>query len=90
MDAYFVRDKDPHGGNYAVWRTMPDDMSIERNTIQEVRKGDFPAETWMEINFGELKPDPINHYDEIFLPHYEAAEVVWTREGGYVNDGDTV
>lgn len=84
MEAYFVRDKDPYGGNYSICRGTLD-MEQERLTIQEVRKGDFPAELWMQINFGELEIDRVTHYDTYILPYWHDAEVWWTREGGYVN-----
>lgn len=84
MEAYIIRDKDPQGGIYEIWRGVPD-METLRNTIQEIRKGDFPAETWMQMFLAEVQPDPINHYDEIIIEHWEAAEPYWTRKGGFVN-----
>lgn len=84
MEAYFIRDKDSQGGTYEIYRTQPTDETI-RKTVVEIRKGDFPAETWLQIGFAEIQPDPFNHYDELILPHWEKAELFWTREGGYVN-----
>jgi hypothetical protein len=81
MEAYFVRDKDPWGGTISVFRGMPV-ASEERITIQEIRHGDFPAEIWLQIFFGEVKPDPVKHHDDIYQQYYDAATVVWTREGG--------
>lgn len=89
MEAYFVRDKDPRGGVYDVFRQMPDEQLLEqRNTIQEVRHGDLPAEIFAGILMAEIKPDELNHFDEHYLPHFEQATVVWTREGGYVNGNE--
>lgn len=84
MEAYFTRDKDPHGGNYDVFREMPD-LEHLRNTVQEIRQGDMPADVWLQIAFAEHKPDPDNHYDEHYIPYFNEAKVVWTREGGFVD-----
>ena len=87
MDCYIIRDKDPQGGVYEVWRVMPE-LDVMRNTVQEIRKGTFPAETWMLINFAEIKPDPINHYDELIIPHWEVAEPYWSRKEGFVDGAE--
>lgn len=93
MEAYFVYDTDPQGGHYDVWRDpapMVEGPKGPRPTIQEVRKGDFPAETWMQISFGEIQPKLITYFDELYKPYFEEAELYWTREGGYVDGSDTV
>lgn len=93
MEAYFVYDNDPQGGHYDVWRDpapMADSPGGFRPTIQEIRKGDFPAEIWMQINFAEIQPKLVNHFDDIYKPYFDEAEPYWTRKGGYVNDNDTV
>lgn len=84
MEAYFLRDRDPQGGYYEIYRSKPTEETI-RKTVVEIRKGDFPAETWLQINFAEIQPDPLNHWDELILPCWEKAEAFWTREGGFVN-----
>lgn len=89
MEAYFVFDKDPDGGTLEVWREMPV-VSDQRLTIQEVRKGEFDAETWMKIFLAEIKPDPTTHYDDVIRPAWDQATVIWTRKGGNVNGSDTV
>lgn len=89
MECYFMKDRDPQGGHYAIYRGIPV-MAEERRTIEEVRKGTFPAETWLKINFAEIHPHEVTHYDELIIPHWEKATVWWTREGGYVNGSDTV
>lgn len=89
MEVYFVRDKDPHGGFLEVFVTMPD-VTVERNTLQEIRKGDLPDGIEEGIFNAEITPDPETHYDKFFSPYFQAATVVWTREGGYVNVSDTV
>lgn len=86
MEAYFTIDKDPRGGIYDVFRTMPD-MTTMRNTVQEVRRGDLPAEIFAQILLGEIKPHPTTMYDEHFAPYWEQATVVWTR-GGNVNGSE--
>lgn len=85
MDCYFVRDRDPQGGYFAIYHGIPI-MSEQRRTIVEVRKGTFPDETSEAIDRGgEIMPHPETHFDELIIPHWDAATVWWTREGGYVN-----
>lgn len=89
MEVYLTLDKDPHGGVYDVFRTMPDDVLLQqRNTIQEIRHGDLDAETFAKILLAEIQPDPINHFDDYYSPSWEQATVVWTREGGFVNGNE--
>lgn len=86
MEAYFVRDKDSWGGTLEVHRAMPI-LENERLTIQEVRKGEFPADTWLQIFMAEIKPDSVTHFDTVIQPYFDKAVVIWTREGGAVNNG---
>jgi hypothetical protein len=83
MEAFFVRSLDDQGGHLDLYRAAPV-MEHERRTIVEVRKGEFPPDLWLKIQFGELPPEPGNiHYDNIYKPHWDKADVWWTKEGGF-------
>lgn len=89
MQVYFVRDKDPDGGRYSVQRLVPT-PETERITVQEVRKGNFPDSIFLKMLLLELERDPVTFWDSHISPYFDKASVWWTREGGYVNDSNTV
>lgn len=89
MEVYFARDLDPLGGFLDVWIDMPD-LEVQRNTIQEVRKGELPDGIEEGIHNADITPDPDTHYDKFFQPYFDKATVVWTRKGGFVNASNTV
>lgn len=84
MRVYMLRDNDDYGGHFAVYREVPV-MSEERASVYEVRVGEFPDSVINRIDVGDIKPDPNTHFDQYIVPHWETAEVWWTREDGYVN-----
>lgn len=78
-----MRDNDPYGGFLDFYATMPD-MADERITIQEVRRGNMDDTVWAQISSGAIKPDPVINLDAVLQPYFDAATVIWTREGGNV------
>lgn len=87
MDFYFIRDNDPHGGLLCIMRSEPN-PDDEKATVQEIRKGEFPAETYLQLMFGEIMPLNGTWHDDLLQPYFDAAKTVWTREGGYVNGAE--
>lgn len=89
MEAFFVRSLDNQGGYLDLYRSAPV-MENERRTVVEVRKGDFPAEKWIKINFAEISPEPDTHFDNVYKPYWDKAKVWWTKEEGFANGSNTV
>lgn len=84
MKVYFVRDTDPQGGFFAVYEAPPV-MSDEKKTIVEVRKGNFPKQLLADIYHGGIvEAHPQYYYDEYIIPHWDEADIWWTRDEGYV------
>lgn len=83
MLIYILMDDDPSGGYFAGQDWLPD-MSLERNTIREVRKVDMPQETWdFIIHDGgapvDIMPDGTTSNDTTWLPWWLEGEVIWSR-----------
>jgi hypothetical protein len=87
MEAYFVRDNDARGGYYDIFVDKPD-VHHQRLTIQEIRKGEIPDETFQHMMDGTIQMDLDTFYDETLQPLFEAATEVIFQRGGNVNGNE--
>lgn len=79
QDIWILLDENPSGGYYAAQDWQPD-LSLERNTIREVRVVSIPRETWdFMLNQGGLPLDPDGSNDTTWLEWWPQARTVWSR-----------
>lgn len=87
MEAYFVRDNDHRGGYYDIFVDLPD-VQNQRLTIQEIRRGVIPDETFQQMMDGTIQLNLETFYDETLQPLFEAATEIIFQRGGNVNGNE--
>lgn len=82
MQTYFVRDTQPNSPGLMI-EGAPPNINFFAPTYQEVRVGELPDRIWLDILLRNVDPDPVFWFDNLLQQYFDAAEVWWTREGGY-------
>jgi hypothetical protein len=79
QDIWILMDDDPSGGYYAGQDWQPD-LSLERNTIREVRVVSMPKATWnFLLNEGGMPLDQDGSNDSTWLEWWPQGRTVWSR-----------
>jgi hypothetical protein len=79
MVVYISRDTDPTGGYFHAEDRKPD-MSIERDTIVEVREVEgFPDDVWQFVLIGALPVDADGSNDSTWAGWWADGTTVWAR-----------
>lgn len=80
MELYLIHDINPSGGFFAAQEFKPDPL-LERTTVDEVRVVEnFPDDVWEFALSGGLPVDSDHSNDSTWLPWWDDAALVWSRE----------